>query len=62
MFEHGNVKGTLKGDILTLEIDVSKNLGPSKSGKTMIIATTAGNKPVTGKEGVIIGVNCYTHR
>ncbi len=62
MFEQGNIKGTLEGDILTLKIDTSKDLGPSKSGKTIIIATTSGNQPIKGKEAVILGLNCYTKR
>lgn len=40
------VKGELKGDLLTLTIDVSKAARdaaqPSKSGKTKILATTSG--------------------
>ena len=59
MFEHGNIKGTLEGDILNLEIDTSKKLGPSKSGKTIIVATTSGNQPVKGKDSIILGLNCY---
>ena len=62
MFENGNIKATLDGDILKLEIDTSKNLGPSKSGKTVIVATTSGNQPIKGKEAVILGLNCYTKR
>lgn len=41
-----NVKGELKGDILTLTIDTSKAARDaakdSKSGKTRILATTSG--------------------
>lgn len=35
---------------------------PSKSGKTTVIASTAGNQPSTAiydKQPVIVGVNCY---
>ena len=55
-----NVKLTVKGNILTIEVDLSKRFGPSKSGKTEIIATTAGNVSVPGKEDVKIGLNIYT--
>ena len=58
----GNINGKLEGNILKLEIDVSKDLGPSKSGKTILVASTYGNKPVTGKESVMIGINCYRNR
>ena len=54
-----NVKITVKGDILTAEIDLSKKLGPSKSGKSINIATTGGNTTVEGHEGVKLGLNCY---
>ena len=38
-----NIKATIKGTTLTLEIDLSKDYGPSRSGKTIIIASTEGN-------------------
>ena len=61
MFESGNIKGTLEGDILHLEIDLSKRIGPSASGKTIIVATTSGNKEIPGSS-VILGLNAYTKR
>jgi len=54
-----NVKMELKGTILTLTVDLSKTLGPSKSGKTTVIGSTQGNQPVLGKEGVFVGLNVY---
>lgn len=54
-----NVELTLDGNILTIKVDLSKELGPSTSGKTTIIATTEGNKAVPGKEDVKIGLNVY---
>lgn len=53
-----NIIATLVGNKLTLEIDLSKELGPSKSGKTTVIATTSGNKSIIGSDAVI-GVNVY---
>jgi len=38
-------------------IDLSKSLGPSRSGKTMLIASTNGNAALPGGER--IGVNVY---
>jgi hypothetical protein len=61
MFSSGNIKGEIKGNTLHLEIDLSKRLGPSKSGKTMIIATTSGNQQIPGSD-VILGLNAYTRR
>ncbi len=54
-----NVDMTLDGNILTIKVDISKEFGPSTSGKTIIIASTEGNKPVPGKEEVKIGLNVY---
>lgn len=47
------------GKKLTVEIDLTGNLGPSSSGKTLIVATTGGNADVPGKPGMKIGVNVY---
>lgn len=52
-----NVKATLEGDILTLVVDLSKSHGPSKSGKTTVIATTSGNQVIIGSKKV--GLNIY---
>jgi hypothetical protein len=43
-----NVKMTVKGDILTIEVDLSKDLGPSSTGKTRIVASTEGPVIVSG--------------
>jgi hypothetical protein len=55
-----NVNMTVKGKVLTITVDLSKRLGKSASGKTTIVATTSGNQPVPGGDGVIIGLNLYT--
>lgn len=57
-----NVKFDLNGNILTITIDISKEFGPSSSGKTIIIASTEGNQPVPGREDVKIGLNVYKKR
>jgi hypothetical protein len=54
-----NIDLKLEGNILTIKVDISKEFGPSSSGKTTIIASTEGNKPVPGKEDVKIGLNIY---
>jgi len=55
-----NIKTNLNGDVLTIIVDLSKDFGPSKSGKTISIASTLGNKKV--KENVFLGVNVYRSR
>ncbi len=54
-----NVEMKLEGDILTIKVDVTKEFGPSSSGKTIIIATTEGNISVPEKDDVKIGLNVY---
>ncbi|MBI5572820.1 MAG: hypothetical protein HY914_22945 [Desulfomonile tiedjei] len=53
-----NVDMAVEGDTLTLVIDLSKDFGPSKSGKTIIVASTEGNKSVPGREEKV-GLNIY---
>ena len=57
-----NVEMKVEGNKLTITADLSKDFGPSKSGKTIIIATTGGNVSVPGHEAVKVGVNIYRHR
>lgn len=52
-----NVEYTVEGNILTVRIDLSKDHGPSASGKTRIIATTSGNVALPG--GAKVGINVY---
>lgn len=52
-----NVDIKVKGNVMTITIDLSKTIGPSKSGKTMIVGTTGGNVTIEG--GVTVGLNVY---
>ncbi|MCZ7555135.1 MAG: hypothetical protein M5R41_01860 [Bacteroidia bacterium] len=54
-----NVEMRVEGNILTITVDLSKEFGPSSSGKTIIIATTEGNVSVEGAEDKKIGLNVY---
>lgn len=51
-----NIVATLDGNTLTLTIDITKDFGASKSGKTTIIASSEGNQNFGG---VTIGLNVY---
>ncbi len=53
-----NVEFDIQGDTLTISVDLSKEFGPSKSGKTIIVASTEGNKTVPGRSEKI-GLNVY---
>jgi ABC-type molybdate transport system ATPase subunit len=54
-----NVEMKLDGDILTIKVDVTKEFGPSSSGKTIIIASTEGNISIPEKDEIKIGLNVY---
>ena len=54
-----NVEMTLDSNILTIKVDLSKEYGPSSSGKTIIIASTEGNVAVEGREEAKVGLNVY---
>jgi hypothetical protein len=53
-----NVEMTVSGNILTIKVDLTKEFGPSASGKTTIIASTEGNITVPEREEKI-GLNVY---
>ena len=53
-----NVDMKVNGDILTITVDLSKEFGPSASGKTIIIASTEGNVAVPEREAKV-GLNVY---
>ena len=54
-----NVEMKVEGNILTIKVDLSKEFGPSSSGKTTIIASTEGNVAIDGNEEAKIGLNIY---
>jgi hypothetical protein len=52
-----NVSSEVRGNLLILTIDLSKRLGPSSSGKTVLIAK--GSEKVAGKPGVGFSLSAY---
>jgi hypothetical protein len=55
-----NVKMTIQGSKLIIEVELDNvDTTESKSGKSMIIATTSGNRPVRGRPEIKIGLNIY---
>ena len=54
-----NVEMSLEGNILTIKVDLSKEFGPSASGKTIIISSTEGNVTIPGHEEAKVGLNVY---
>ena len=53
-----NVEMTVEGSMLTIQVDLSKEFGPSSSGKTIIIASTEGNVTIPNREEKV-GLNVY---
>lgn len=54
-----NVDMKIEDNILTIKVDLSKEYGPSSSGKTIIVASTEGNVNVDGHEKTKVGLNVY---
>jgi hypothetical protein len=53
-----NVEMSVEGSVLTIRVDLSKEFGPSSTGKTIIIASTEGNVTVPNRQEKI-GLNVY---
>jgi hypothetical protein len=53
-----NVELSITGNILTITVDLTKEFGPSSSGKTIIIASTEGNFSLPERTEVV-GLNVY---
>ncbi|WP_447597845.1 hypothetical protein [Nitrospira sp. Nam80] len=53
-----NVELSVQGTLLTIKVDLSKEFGPSASGKTIIIASTEGNVTIPDRVEKI-GLNVY---
>jgi hypothetical protein len=54
-----NVSMEIKDKKLIVTVDLSKDFGPSSSGKSRIVASTEGNADVPGHTGTKIGLNVY---
>ena len=58
-----NVDMKVEGDTLVIKVDLTKEFGPSSSGKTIIVCSTEGNQSIdyekAGKGGYKIGLNVY---
>ena len=54
-----NIEVKVEHGKLTITVDLTKELGPSASGKSVIIATTEGNVDVPGTADVKVWLNVY---
>ena len=53
-----NVEMSVEGSVLTIRVDLSKEFGPSSTGKTIIIASTEVNVTIPDRQEKI-GLNVY---
>ena len=56
-----NTEVSKDGKTLTITIDLTKDFGPSASGKTISIASTKGNQAIDGAGGARLGLNLYKY-
>jgi hypothetical protein len=56
-----NIDISVNGDILRIEIDLAKDFGKSKSGKTLVVASSEGNVPVPDHPNMRLGINVYKY-
>jgi hypothetical protein len=54
-----NIELRVEHGKLIVTVDLSTELGPSSSGKSVMIATTEGNVEVPGAPDVKMGLNVY---
>ena len=65
MGKQNSISYNVDNGILTIKIDTNKELGPSASGKTTLIASSGGNASIdvgneeTGERLVKLGLNLY---
>ncbi|MDK2974412.1 MAG: hypothetical protein PWP08_783 [Methanofollis sp.] len=54
-----NIDMKLNGNHLVITVDLSREFGESKSGKSITVASTEGNISVPEHEEIKIGLNIY---
>ena len=54
-----NVDIKIEGNKAIITVDLSKDYGPSKSGKTRIIDSTEGNVSLPDRPEIKMGLNIY---
>jgi hypothetical protein len=53
-----NVEIKIEKKKMVIEIDLTKDFGPSESKKTIIVASTEGSQKI-GYEDMVLGLNVY---
>jgi hypothetical protein len=58
-----NVKMEVQGDTLIIAVDLKAVPTPSKSGETMVLASTKGNAKVPGADDALrVGLNVFQYK
>jgi hypothetical protein len=57
-----NIEMTIEENVLVIKVDLTKEFGPSASGKNIIIASTEGNVSIPGREDAKVGLNVYRRK
>ncbi|PWR74276.1 hypothetical protein [Methanospirillum lacunae] len=54
-----NMEMKVEGSVLTITVDLSKEFGESKSGKSIVIGSSEGNISIPDNDDIKIGLNVY---
>ncbi len=54
-----NMEMKIEGSTLTITVDLSKDFGESKSGKSIVIGSSEGNISIPDNDDIKIGLNVY---
>ena len=54
-----NVQMAVNGNVLTITVALDAQGVPSKTGKTLVLASTHGNVPVPDRPDMRLGLNIY---
>lgn len=54
-----NVEYKIVKNILTITVDLSKEFGQSRSGKSTTVASSEGNQVLEGSNNIKMGLNIY---
>lgn len=57
-----NVKFEIRGDVLVINIDLKERHGASRTGQSVLIATTEGNHELPGHSNMFFGLNVYVKK
>jgi hypothetical protein len=57
-----NIEMAIEDNVLVKKVDLTKELGPSASGKNIIIASTEGNVSIPGRDDAKVGLNVYRRK